>query len=254
MGVLLSAITILVLYSEHIKWNQFIAWIGTQAIVLQFWIPDCLRGYGCGTPNGSLWTIGVMVQCYVVIWLLHRFLHGKEINRWILVLARGIVCNILTPYAGSVMPEIISKLLSQTFVPYIGIFLLGALISEKFENWKSVLTKHWWIFFMILAFVTFTDLDIAIYGTIKVLTLAPAVIGFAYRYPALNVKYDISYGLYIYHMVMINALIECGYTGNLLYTFIAFVISIILDVISYFTMGEIYRKQKNIRNNASSVY
>ena len=244
-GVVLSAIVIIVLYSDHIKWNRFIPWIATQSTVLQFWTPDCLRGYGCGTPNGSLWTIGVMVQCYVVMWLLHRFLHGKGIGRWSFILTVGIICNILTPYSGNVMPVIISKLFGQTFVPYIWIFVLGALISEKFESWKSVLTSYWWIFLSVSAIATFTGLDVGSYGTFKVLTLAPAVIGFAYKYPALNVKYDISYGFYIYHMIVINFLIECGYTGKVIYIFMACGLSIILAVVSYFTMGKIYRKQKH---------
>ena len=77
-----------------------------QSTVLQFWTPSCLRDYGCDTPNGSLWTIGVMVQYYVVLCLLHRFLHGKGIRRWILILMVGIVCNVLTPYSGIVMLEI----------------------------------------------------------------------------------------------------------------------------------------------------
>lgn len=94
------------------------------------------------------------------------------------------------------------------------------------------------------ALASFTGLDMGSYGTIKVLTLAPAVMGFAYKYPAWNVKHDISYGFYIYHMIVINFLMECGYTGKVIYIVMACGFSIIFAVASYFTMGKIYRKQK----------
>ena len=106
---------------------------------------------------------------------------------------------------------------------------------------------------MVSSIATFSGVDLGTYGTIKVLTMAPAIIGFAYRYPALNVKYDISHGLYIYHMVVINVMIECGYVGKTIYIFILFAISIILAITSYLTMGKIYRKHNNKPIKASSV-
>ena len=53
----------------------------TQGTLFQFWTPDSLRGYGCGTPNGSLWTITVIVQFYLLIWFFRNFLKGKGIIR-----------------------------------------------------------------------------------------------------------------------------------------------------------------------------
>lgn len=208
-GVLFSVITILILYREPIHWNMFVLWVGTQSTVFQFWTPDFLRGYGCGTPNGSLWTIGVMVQAYIVIWFLHKFLHKGSKIKWIFSMGLGIVFNIFTPFLSIYVPEIIGKLFEQTFIPYIWIFILGAMICENFDGWKVYLIKYWWIFLSIAAVATFTGFDMGTYGTIKVFFLALAVIGFAYRFPGLNIKKDISYGFYIYHMVVINVMIEC---------------------------------------------
>ena len=243
-GVLLSVITILFLYGESLNWPQFIAWILTQSTVLQFWTPDCLRGYGCGTPNGSLWTIGVMVQAYVVIWFFHKVLHKKSIARWIVVLVIAIALNISTPYIGNYVPEIIVKLFGQTFLPYIWIFVFGAMICEYFNQWKDGLMRYWWIFLIISAVITFTGFDLGTYGTLKVLSLVPAVIGFAYKFPKLNIKKDISYGLYIYHMVVVNVLIEFDLTGSVLYVILALIVSVMMAFISYHTTGTLYRKQK----------
>lgn len=194
-----------------------------------------------------------MVQCYMVLWLLHRFLHEKRTSRWLFGLTLVLVFNILTPYSGIVLPEILSKLLVQTFIPYIWIFTFGALLCERFEDLKPFLIKYWWLFLIASSIVTFSGVDLGTYGTIKVLTLAPAIIGFAYRHLLLNIKYDISYGLYIYHMVVIYVMIECGYVEKTIYIFAAFIISIILAIGSYITMGKIYRNHNNKSIKASSV-
>ena len=47
----------------------FILFIFCQSSIFQFWTPNFLRGYGCGTPNGSLWTIGILIQFYIIIGL-----------------------------------------------------------------------------------------------------------------------------------------------------------------------------------------
>ena len=47
-------------------------------MLFQFWTPEALRGFGCGTPNGSLWTISVIVQFYIVAWFLKKLTRKKS--------------------------------------------------------------------------------------------------------------------------------------------------------------------------------
>ena len=61
-AVALGLIVLLILYLQAVSLPQLGAFTLTQSTFLQFWTPDCLRGYGCGTPNGALWTIGIQVQ------------------------------------------------------------------------------------------------------------------------------------------------------------------------------------------------
>ena len=219
-GIILSTLMILILYNKQIKWKSLIMWIITQSTVFQFWTPEWLRGYGCGTPNGSLWTIGVMVQAYVVIRILFKFLHGQKRFRWSVVLIFGCIFNIVTPYVGNILPELAYKLIKQTFIPYIWMFIVGALLCEFFWKIKSVLIQYWWLFLSVSVIATLVNQDFGIYGTIKVLFLAPALIGFAYRFNKLNIKYDISYGIYIYHMIVINVMIVFGLTGKTIELFV----------------------------------
>ena len=74
------------------------------------------------------------------------------------------------------------------------------------------------------------------------------VIGFAYRYPQLNIKMDISYELYLYHMIAINAMVFMGfYDSGYVCILVALIISIAMAIMSYFTLGALSRKSKNKR-------
>ena len=67
--VLMSVIVVLLLYHENTEVIPFLIWILTQGTVLQLWTPDFFKGYGMGAPNGSLWTISIFVQFYVVVYI-----------------------------------------------------------------------------------------------------------------------------------------------------------------------------------------
>lgn len=65
------------------------------------------------------------------------------------------------------------------------------------------------------------------------------------RQQKLNIKTDISYGLYIYHMTVVNILIMLGMTGKIEYMLLAIVISAALALISTKTIGAWAGKKKS---------
>ena len=46
---------------------EFLAWIASQVTIVQFFSPEFMRGFGSGVLNGSLWTVTVELQFYVLI-------------------------------------------------------------------------------------------------------------------------------------------------------------------------------------------
>ena len=242
-GVIVNMIVMIILYRENIKFIPFIVFQFTQSTFLQFWTPNSLRGYGCSCPNGSLWTICVMVQSYIVIYFMKKFLNNKK-EKWILTLGIFTIFNIITPYFAKFLPTILYKLFCQTFIPYLWLFLLGGMVCEYFDSLIYYLKKYWSVFILISAFFSYLKIDMGIYGTIKSLFLGLAIIGFAYRFPNIKIKKDFSYGLYIYHMIIINAMLHLGLIGSVKYLIIAFMISFILAIISYNTLGQIGKKLK----------
>lgn len=82
-AVIVEMIVLFALYEGPYNWPQTILFVFTQSTLLQFWTPDCLRDYGCGTPNGALWTIGVIVQFYIVGYFLYKKLYAKNLEIWL---------------------------------------------------------------------------------------------------------------------------------------------------------------------------
>jgi len=70
----------------------------------------------------------------------------------------------------------------------------------------------------------------------------------AYALNGIKIDHDISYGVYIYHMIVINAMIQIGLTHHNVYFFTALFISVILGFISYFTLGVSVRNRKKLDN------
>ena len=241
-GVVLNCICMLVLFWGSIEWISFALFQVTQGTIVQFWTPDSLRGYGTGTPNGPLWTICVLIQAYVAMWFFRKFLHQKGLKRWIVTLVIATLINLLRPAFAPFLPGLLYKLTFYIFISHIWLFLVGAFISEYFDNIIVWLKRFWWLALVISQLAVYTGFDYGTYDTIKSLFLGIGVIGLGYAFPKINIKYDFSYGLYIYHMIVVNVMVVFGCRENIVWIVVSYAISMLLAAASYFTVGGISRK------------
>lgn len=245
IGVLTNCLIMILLYRDNIEWLSYAMFQITQGTFLQFWTPGHLRGYGSGTPNGSLWTIGIMIQAYIIMWLLYKFLHRSKKSTWIITGFISVGLSFTPILVEVLMPEIVFKLYNQTFIPYIWLFILGALLSEFFEFVIIFLKKYWYCFACITLIIVYLDWKIpGAYNILRCIPMALAIVGFSYKFPQFALKKDYSYGIYIYHMIVINVMIHLGYTGKVIYIWIAFLTTCFLAIISYWTVGAFSRKKK----------
>lgn len=245
VAVAIELIVLLLLYNQPIQWFQFATFTFTQSTIFQFWTPDCLRGYGCGCSNGALWTICVLIQFYFFAYFIYKVLHEKKIGIWLLVIVASLAVSYFISVVQSDVSEIISKLLWQTLLPYFWIFLVAAFVAEKKEYILPALIRYWWLFLIAVLLIRYTGFDIrAGYNVLHTITLFACLTGAAYAFPLFNVKTDISYGVYIYHMTIVNALITCGYMRNQWLMLIVIVTTCILAWISTKTIGEYSRQRK----------
>ena len=245
VAVAIELIVLLCLYHEPINWPQFGAFAITQSTVFQFWTPDCLRGYGCGCPNGALWTICVLIQFYFFAYFVYKVLHRQKIWVWLIAFAALLCVSMMVPLMRANLSEIAGKLLGQTLLPYFWMFLVASFVAEKKDVVLPFLKKYWWPFMVVLLLVRVTGVDfMAGYNVLSTILLFLCLTGAAYVFPKLNVKTDISYGVYIYHMTVVNALIALGYTGNQWQLLIVAIITFILAWVSTKTVGKLAMRMK----------
>ena len=236
----LGIIAILWFYPFPIKQllsGEVFLWFIGQITFFQFYTPEIIRFFGVGTPNGSLWTIPVELQFYVLLPLIGYYL--RKLRNKNLLLALIILLSIV---ANSMLKsvyfddQLLGKLIGVSFIPYIYFFLIGVFISM---NW-SMLEKGfrgkgivWLSFFLVSVFILnyfsipFTSYwYFSFFKVIYDLSLAGLVISVAYSQLGLKpVKFDISYGIYIYHMIFINIVIHMGYTNNIYNLLIVFLMT-----------------------------
>jgi peptidoglycan/LPS O-acetylase OafA/YrhL len=223
--------------------RQFWLWLVTQASFLQFYTPDMFRSFGTGNPNGALWTIPVEIGFYVFIpilfWLSQKIRMSR--NAWILVwMALSVAYNIwYQPYKFSAERSPFIKLVGVTPGPYLFYFLLGAITSnnwEKIKKWYEGKGWFWLAGYCIYCFIFSYWLHkfqpgywTNLYHFISIVLLSQSVIALAYTHKQLSYKLlhgnDLSFGIYIYHMPVINVLLALGY-GGYNYSFIIVCISV----------------------------
>ena len=247
LAVVVELVVLLLLYHQPIDWAQFGLFAIGQATFFQFWTPDCLRGYGCGCPNGALWTISVLIQFYFLAFFIYKWLKKKKSGVWTAVILLTLVLGWLTPFIVKSLPFYIGKLYSVSLIPHLWMFLIPAFTAEYKGKMLPFLKKYWWVSLVLLLFNKYLihyDIRIPSYPLVNTLLLFCGLIGFAYSFPQLNIRTDISYGVYIYHMTIVNAFIALGYKGQMWTLWIVIIITCILAWISTITVGRMSQNMK----------
>ena len=248
LAVAIELVTIMIFFKGHLDWLRFLAFAVGQGTIVPFWTPDFLRGYGCGTPNGVLWTIFALVQFYLLAYPVYKMLRCAKLMRWIFFILALIAVSVGFNYGSKYMPVFVFKIGAISCVPYLWIFVLGAFFAEFQEQLVPIIAKHWYLPVVLrgaMLFVGVPSIPVFNYGFLSTIVAAVAVLAIGYRFPVLNIKKDISYGIYIYHMTVINVMLVLGLSGGtcVLY-FMAVVITCALSYISTITVGAYCQNMK----------
>ncbi len=224
-------------------------WIAAQGTFFQFYTPDTLRFWGVGAPNGSLWTIAVELQFYILVPLLF-FMLKRAAKNWTIVLFFLMLVSLLANFGiGLLVKESLAQKLGSVFIlPYFYYFLSGVFLYKKwpqlslFFNGKFI---YWFLLYAIycLVFGLFLKNDISSYwisSPFKLLAdvlLMCTVLSFAFTNRTLSHRLlsgnDISYGVYIYHMLVINTFLYLGWQGESEFLFMVLGASIICGYFSW---------------------
>ncbi len=221
--------------------KPFIFWSLAQLSLVQFYNPEFLRNFGVGVLNGSLWTISVELQFYLLTPLL-AYLTLQRRWVWAVIASSSIVANfVMFFWTGNSFGP---KLFSVSFLPWFYMFVLGAWLSVR-ADWQARLKA----FSVKLSLITY--LVVALLGWLAGLTvlgneinpisyllLAAMVFKLAYTQPELARRLlrgnDISYGVYIYHMPVVNYMVFKYWTGQPALVLTALLVTFGLAALSWF--------------------
>ncbi len=224
--------------------SRFYVWVTAQLTAGQFYDPGIFRDFGTGVVNGSLGIISIQLQFYLIYPIVFLILSGTggKFRQNLLLVTSVLFSAILYVYVKmgdrTVLPSG-GKILYVTVLPYLFDFVLGILVSRNF-NWVLNLCKGkfllWTAIHIALKVISDTlnpDTFILKYVTLMVthVSLVAWIFSFAYSFRQLSQTLlrgvDISYGIYIYHMLIVNVILELGYEGHWGLFFIVLCFSVI---------------------------
>lgn len=230
--------------------REFAVWVACQITFMQFFNPAFLRDFGVGVVNGSLWTISVELQFYVLVPCLYALLawfknRGKSSE---VALATITVLFLIVNRWYFAMEALSSeglghRLMGVSFAPWFYMFLLGVLAQRHFSILHRLLAGKGLyaltVYICLMAAISpFETARGNALDPLSYIALASVVFSCAYSFPMLSQKFlrgnDVSYGIYIYHMPVVNVLIEIGFRGRPIDVGMAIALTILLACLSWF--------------------
>ncbi len=229
---------------------NFLNWPGIRWFLAQcvgiIYTPFFLKIYGFGSYNGSLWTIPVELQFYIllpVIYYVNSKITSKELIKTIIIsilfLLFCLIAYYITNYNSTahLSESTIQKLLRYSFIPHLYLFLLGVLL-QRFQVYKYKVLRNkglfWIIGYLLYSFLIPPNAVLMVFGN---LFLGICMISIAYSFSGLSNKIlqgnDISYGVYIYHGLVVGILVQLKIVGNFYYLSIVLVVTYFIAFLSW---------------------
>lgn len=219
--------------------RPFLIWAAAQLSIGQIYNAELMRGFGVGVLNGSLWTVAVELQFYLLTPVLAWLVLGRR-WMWSVILAVGVCANLALLFWSD---GFAAKLFSVSFPPWFYMFALGAWLSTR-EDWQEGLLRMHplvllaaYVLVVIFGHVAGARVTGNETSPLSYVLLAALIFRLAHAAPALSDRLlrrnDISYGVYIYHMPAVNLLAFYGISGTLQAVLAAISITFVLAIASW---------------------
>ncbi len=213
--------------------------------------PSFLRDVGVGVWNGSLWTISVEIQFYclmpLVAWLCYRTSANSRLVRTTVVLVCSAIVSVVLQNTGLIAGETMGqKLLRYSSLPYFHMFAGGVLAREVFSRFPSLFrgkALHWAMCFIATASccqMAGMTIGSNLPNPAAFIALSGLILAVGYTSTNLSNQIlrgnDISYGVYLYHMPIVNAILFLELNESATAVWAVFALAALLGTISWFTI------------------
>ena len=260
--IVISVIVISAITGISVLNRQALPWFISQLAGI-IYTPGFLSNYGFGSYNGSLWTIPIELQFYcilpIVYWMVISFTEKESIKNSLIfaVFCISLIMGyeILVNFSKSDirLETKVDKLLRYTFLPHIYMFFWGVLLQRiKVYRWKFINGKG---LILVVAYIVFRYFvpDTPVFSIAGKLFLGVVVISLAYTLPTLSHKLlrgnDISYGVYIYHCLILGVFVQLKFIHSFYYLLLIFAGACTLGFLSWIFIEKpmLHRKNKSIK-------
>jgi peptidoglycan/LPS O-acetylase OafA/YrhL len=192
--------------------SEWLIWWAAQMSLFQGYPAPFLQPPGTRL-NGSLWTIPVELQFYLILPTLYA-LCGRPVRRSNALLGIVLLSSLAFHFAaleGKPWFQLEGGVfVLDTVVPYLWMFLIGVLIQRNWSSLRRLFVDrvHWWLIgytaVCAIGILLHRGVGSADIGAVFFLPLAGLVISAAMSYRTLSERLlrrnDVSYGVYIYHV------------------------------------------------------
>lgn len=235
--------------TQQFSMAHFVAWILGQVTIFQFYPPAFMRDFGSGVLNGGLWTITVELQFYLLVPMVYACLKRCRRLRQQNVLLLGLTLAFLAfslwfhALDAARGDHVAVKLVRASFAPWFWMFLVGVLVQRNFDAVYRLLAGRAWLLVPLYLVASYVGVNVLGLGSgnrldpVLYVLLSAAVFASAYSVPhlanTLLHRNDVSYGLYIYHIPVINLMMWYGWTGTWGYAMLATALATVLAILSW---------------------
>jgi len=254
---------------SSLHWGEFLFWVVGQLTILQVYHPSFLDDFGIGVINGSLWAIPVIFQFYLILPFFVKMDKNFSLKynpNWIYIpLILFAIMNITFNYFHNFHESIVTKVLFLTLIPWAFNFFIGYFFQRNFHlvKGKTVLSFFFWLGFHICIYFILRELGFR-WGRNDInpallIILALVIVNLAFLPKSRNEtfnkiesflkKFDITFGIFIYHVVVINFIIHYQIFENSLAYRITLLITATL-IVAAFSM---FFLEKPIRDNRNLI-
>lgn len=237
--------------------KTFAAWFAGQLVFIRdLPQPDFINNFGIGNFNASLWTIIFTVQFYIITAVIYKFMKNRKIVGWLVVLGITMLMNLIVPHLQEVLPETGRAVVSHSCLPYLYMYMFGWFMYRWRDKIVPVLTRT-----KLLCVVLFVIRSIYCdkYGVrvgeymdmIQILLLCMLTVGVGYSFGKIRFKFDLSYGLYLYHMIVVDVFVQLGMVGETKYIIAVYAIAVVCSLLSHYLVdnnaARLFRRNEFVR-------
>lgn len=195
------------------------AWIGSALALIPVYSPAFLHDFGIGTVNGSLWTIPAEVSFYVIVPILVMAAHRMG-QRFLPALA---ALALLLAFGSGLVGGWPGKFLGISFLPYLWYFGIGIAWYYLRER----VPLRWWaaigsalLYVLITAANRLTGGEHVHLALLAAIPLSYVIICVGERGPRAFQWFtqrvgDLSFGTYVWHMIVVNLMLYSGLRQHL---------------------------------------